>query len=116
MVRDPGKGGDGGRGGALTGFGSHGIMIMVMTMVIFGRGEAMLTVSKSQLKAKMLEYFRMVEERGEEITVTSHGRPVLRITRLEHVHAVGELFADVRGRAVIDDSVLEPETDEWPEV
>ena len=43
-------------------------------------GLRMITVSKSKLKARMLEYFRMVEESGEEIVVTNHNRPVLRIT------------------------------------
>lgn len=76
----------------------------------------MITVSKSKLKAKMLEYFRMVEESGEEIVVTSHSRPVLRITRLDHVHTVRELFADVQGSCHIGDEILEPETGQWPEV
>jgi len=34
-------------------------------------------VSKSALKAKMLEYFRKVEETGEELIVTDNNRPVL---------------------------------------
>jgi prevent-host-death family protein len=37
------------------------------------------TVSKSVLKAKMLEYFRHVEQDGEELIVTSHGKPVARV-------------------------------------
>jgi prevent-host-death family protein len=40
---------------------------------------AMETVSKSVLKAKMLEYFRHVEQDGEELIVTSHGKPVARV-------------------------------------
>ncbi len=79
-------------------------------------GLRMITVSKSKLKARMLEYFRMVEESGEEIVVTNHNRPVLRITRLDHVHTVQELFADVEGLSTIGDDVLEPETEQWPEV
>ena len=75
----------------------------------------MLTVSKSRLKAKMLEYFRRVEETGEEIVVVSHNRPVIRITRLDHVHTVNEVFLDVRGKADIDDQVIEPETQDWGE-
>jgi prevent-host-death family protein len=73
----------------------------------------MLTVSKSKLKAKMLEYFRRVEETGEEIVVVSHNRPVLRVSRLDHMHTVGEVFADLRGQADLDDRVLEPESEEW---
>ena len=37
------------------------------------------TVSKSKLKAKALEYFREVERTGQELIVTDHGKPVLRI-------------------------------------
>lgn len=37
------------------------------------------TVSKSQLKARALHYFREVERTGEELIVTHHGRPVLRL-------------------------------------
>ena len=36
-------------------------------------------VSKSRLKAKALEYFREVERTGNELIVTDHGRPVLKI-------------------------------------
>lgn len=36
-------------------------------------------VSKSKFKPHALEYFRRIEETGEEIIITDHGRPVLRI-------------------------------------
>jgi len=36
-------------------------------------------VSKSKFKAHALEYFRQVEETGEEFTITDHGRPVLKV-------------------------------------
>ena len=73
-------------------------------------------MSKSKLKAKMLEYFRRVEESGEEIIVTSHNKPVLKITRLDHTHTVHEAFSDIRGSINLDDSIMSPETDEWGEV
>lgn len=38
-----------------------------------------LVVSKSQFKPHALEYFRQVEKTGEEIVITSHGEPVLKI-------------------------------------
>lgn len=38
-------------------------------------------VSKSQFKAKALEYFRQVETSGEPIVVTDHGRPKLEVRR-----------------------------------
>jgi len=37
------------------------------------------SVSKSKFKPKALEYFRRVEETGEEIVITDKGRPVLKI-------------------------------------
>lgn len=36
-------------------------------------------VSKSQLKAKALEYFRQVETTGESVIVTDHGQPTIEI-------------------------------------
>jgi hypothetical protein len=53
--------------------------------------------SKSQLKARMLEDFRDVEQTGDALVVTSHGRPVLRITRVGLVENAASLFGDVRG-------------------
>ena len=55
-------------------------------------------VSKSQLKARMLAWFREVEETGEDLIVTSHGRPVLRITPVGRAETAASLFGDVRGR------------------
>ncbi len=36
-------------------------------------------VSKSKLKARALEFFREVEQTGEELVITDRGRPVLKI-------------------------------------
>jgi antitoxin (DNA-binding transcriptional repressor) of toxin-antitoxin stability system len=36
-------------------------------------------VSKSEFKAKALEYFRQVEASGEHIIVTDHGKPTLEV-------------------------------------
>jgi len=70
-------------------------------------------VSKSALKAKMLEYFRQVEESGEDLVVTDNNRPVLRITRINPRTSASELFADVRGRVVYRGDILAPTTEEW---
>ena len=51
-----------------------------MTIVILFLEAVMATVvSKSKFKPKGLEYFRKVEETGQEIIITDHGRPVLKI-------------------------------------
>lgn len=46
-----------------------------MTMV----GMMDIQVSKSQFKAKALEYFRQVEADGKPVIVTDHGKPKLEI-------------------------------------
>jgi len=38
-------------------------------------------VSKSQFKARALEYFRQVETTGEPLVVTDHGQPKLEVRR-----------------------------------
>lgn len=73
------------------------------------------TVSKGMLKARMLEYFRRVEETGNELIVTDNNRPVLRIVPIRRRVPAAELFADVRGRVVYKEDVLAPTTDEWSE-
>jgi prevent-host-death family protein len=40
-------------------------------------------VSKSKFKPRSLEYFRQIEEGGEEIIITDHGRPVLKVVLYE---------------------------------
>ncbi|MCK4763145.1 MAG: type II toxin-antitoxin system Phd/YefM family antitoxin [Candidatus Aminicenantes bacterium] len=76
----------------------------------------MITVSKSQLKAKMLEYFRRVEQTGEELIVTNNRAPVLKVIPIGDKKDVAEVFADMRGKVKYYDDILTPETDEWGEV
>lgn len=73
------------------------------------------TVSKSVLKGKMLEYFRQVEETGEELIVTDNGRPVIKVIPIRARTSAAEVFGDVRGRVVYHEDILAPTTDEWPE-
>jgi prevent-host-death family protein len=76
----------------------------------------MMTVSKGTLKAKMLEYFRRVEETGEELVVTSNNRPVLRITPIRSAAITSDLFADVRDRVVYHEDPVAPTSEEWTEI
>jgi prevent-host-death family protein len=71
-------------------------------------------VSKSVLKARMLEYLRRVEETGEELVVTDNNVPVVRIVPIRHRTSAAEAFGDVRG-VIYHEDVLAPTTDEWPE-
>lgn len=75
----------------------------------------MTVVSKSALKAKMLEYFRHVEQTGEELIVTDNNRPVLKVVPIQERRAAASVFGDVRGRVVYLEDVLAPTTDEWNE-
>jgi prevent-host-death family protein len=75
----------------------------------------MVTISKSALKAKMLEYFRRVEETGEELVVTDNNEPVIRIVPIRRRRPASEVFADVRGRVVYGEDILAPTSDEWSE-
>ena len=70
----------------------------------------MLKVSKGKLKAKMLAYFRQVEETGEELIVMSNNIPTLRVIPIKKNQSVEEIFADLRGKVKIDDSIMEQET------
>jgi prevent-host-death family protein len=72
------------------------------------------TISKSALKGKMLEYFRQVEETGEELVVTDNGRPVVKVVPIQVRTSAEDVFADVRGRVAYHEDILTPTTDEWP--
>ena len=71
------------------------------------------TVSKSQLKAHMLEYFRRVEETGEELVVTSHSKPTLKVVPIAAKKSVDEIFSGIRKVAQIHGDLSEPETEAW---
>ncbi|MCK5803670.1 MAG: prevent-host-death protein [Lentisphaeria bacterium] len=77
----------------------------------------MITVAKGVLKAKMLAYFRQIEETGEPLIVTDHRKPVLKIEPIRSHLSLVEAFADIQGKLVVDDAeLLLPETGEWEEV
>lgn len=74
----------------------------------------MTKVSKAQIKAKLLEYFRRVEETGEELIVTDRNHPVLRIVPYKARRTALEAFGELRGKARLREaSVLATTTDEW---
>jgi antitoxin (DNA-binding transcriptional repressor) of toxin-antitoxin stability system len=70
-------------------------------------------VSKSQFKAKALEYFRQIETSGEPLIVTDHGKPALEIRRLpEQKHNPLE---KLKGSVLWYDGPFDPavDEDEW---
>ncbi|MBN8462940.1 MAG: type II toxin-antitoxin system Phd/YefM family antitoxin [Dechloromonas sp.] len=69
-------------------------------------------VSKSQFKAKALEYFRQVEASGEPVVVTDHGRPKLEV-RPYQAHAQHPLDV-LRGSVLRFDQPTTPVgEDDW---
>lgn len=63
------------------------------------------TVSKSAFKPKALAYLREVEETGEALIITDHGRPVVRVAP----YAPAEnILARLRGCIVRYDRATEP--------
>ena len=71
-------------------------------------------ISKSELKAKMFEYFRNAEQSGEGLIVTDYGKPVLKIIPIRENQAIGDVFADLRGKAKMSrEAALESTTSEW---
>ena len=74
----------------------------------------MKTISKNQLKAKMLAIFREVEKSGEELIVTDHSRPVLKIVPLtKKKKTFEEVFGPYQGKIKYTEPLEESTEDEW---
>jgi prevent-host-death family protein len=73
----------------------------------------MITISKGLLKNKMLEYFRNVERTGEELIVTDHRKPVLRVLPIKKRRSLKTAFAKYQGKAKYTRPVTDPEKEEW---
>ena len=73
------------------------------------------TISKGKLKAKMLEVFRQLEASGDELIVTDHGKPVLKIVPIKQKAAVGELFGELQGQVTYLEDINTPTLAEWEE-
>jgi len=70
-------------------------------------------ISKSKLKAKMLETFRQLEASGEELIVTDQGRPVLKIIPIKKEASVAEIFGDIQGKVTYREDINTPSLSEW---
>ncbi|MGD2156817.1 MAG: hypothetical protein PVG14_00140 [Anaerolineales bacterium] len=71
------------------------------------------TISKSKLKAKMLEIFRQLEDSGEELIVTHYGKPVLKVVPIKPKTTVEELFGDLQGHVTYLEDINQPTLAEW---
>lgn len=65
-----------------------------------------LEVSKSKFKAKALEYLRNVEQRGEVLVITDHGRPVVKV--VPFTTDVEDMLAPFRGSLTVYHDPTEP--------
>jgi len=74
------------------------------------------SISKSKLKAKMLEIFRDLEVDGGELVVTDHGKPVLRIIPFEQKSSVTDLFKSIQSQVIYLEDIDTPTSDEWTEI
>ncbi|MFS8981679.1 type II toxin-antitoxin system Phd/YefM family antitoxin [Cupriavidus necator] len=68
-------------------------------------------VSKTEFKAKALEFFRQVEASGESVIVTDHGKPALEVRRFRS--ADRNPLEVLRGTVVRYDNPTEPVDVEW---
>jgi len=74
------------------------------------------TISKSKLKANMLQIFRELESSGKTLIVTDHNKPVLQIVPIRKGKSVVELFADLQGKVLFHEDPDTPTSDEWNEL
>lgn len=72
------------------------------------------TVSKSRFKAKALEYFRKIEQNGQAVIVTDHGKPVLKIVPFDAQEKPQLVLQELRNSVLRFDDPLEPVAlDDW---
>jgi antitoxin (DNA-binding transcriptional repressor) of toxin-antitoxin stability system len=77
-----------------------------------------MVVSKGELKAKMLAYFRKVEETGEELIVTDNRVPVLKVIpiKTKASHSWEEIFPKSHKiQYSSTEDLIESEPGEWGE-
>lgn len=88
--------------------------------MVIDRGQMAITLSKSQFKPKVLAYLRRVEETGEEIIITDHGRPVARIQQIREEASLDAIkahwsrrLAEGRARYDPDEGTRPLPPDDW---
>ena len=69
-------------------------------------------VSKSDFKARALEFFRQVESSGQSVIVTDHGKPTLEVRPYHGIER--SPFEILRGSVVRYDNPTDPiAADDW---
>lgn len=71
-----------------------------------------MTLSKSELKPKLLDYLRRVEYQHDSIVVTSHGKPIAKI--IPYDDSSETLREELTGTVLYYDKPLDPiGEDDW---
>jgi prevent-host-death family protein len=65
------------------------------------------TVSKSQFKAKALEYMRFVQQNNQPLIITDMGTPVIQVTPYKPVAQKSHLY-DLRGTLLKYERPMDP--------
>ena len=69
-------------------------------------------VSKSEFKARALEYLRQVEKSGETLVITDHGKPVAEVR--PYRTAESDPLATLKGSVLFYDRPMDPVgEDDW---
>lgn len=68
-------------------------------------------VTKSQFKPHALEYFRKIQATGEEVIITDHGKPVLKV--VPYVDRPGDALKSLRGSVLKYDEPTKPTGVKW---
>jgi antitoxin (DNA-binding transcriptional repressor) of toxin-antitoxin stability system len=73
-------------------------------------------VSKGLMKAKMLEYFRKVQQTGDAIIVTDNRIPVVKIIPIRKKMTPKEIFGKLQGKVKYFEPLNRPTSDEWGDI
>ncbi|CAK8711875.1 Antitoxin component of toxin-antitoxin stability system, DNA-binding transcriptional repressor [Candidatus Electrothrix aarhusensis] len=70
------------------------------------------TISKSRFKPQALKYFREIQEKGQDMIITDHGKPVLKISPFQTKPQ--SVLEELRNSVLRYDDPLEPVAqDDW---
>ena len=69
-------------------------------------------ISATEFKATCLELMDRVQQTGEEITITKHGKPLAKLAPIEPAHkAPADLFGCAKARVTIVGDIIGPVED-----
>jgi antitoxin (DNA-binding transcriptional repressor) of toxin-antitoxin stability system len=69
------------------------------------------TISKSKFKPQALEYFRRIEKTREELIITDHGIPVLKV--MPYTEKPSQVLKTLRGSVLQYDEPTAPTGEKW---